>query len=297
MAVQIKKIQFDGLEAVEIVTSKVRLIAVTSMGPRIAHFGPRNGNNLLFWDYPRKFHRGDWHLMGGHRIWAMRPDADEAEETYSGDNHPCTVKITARGVDIQGTIDPAFKTRKSIGIKVLSDDTLRIENRITNVSEMLWSGGIWSLTCTLPTARTNYGIPLGREGEWDIFVIGYPKRWGGGQFAPINDKGVRMTENCMTFAPQNHVSKRMVQAPQGIIGMTEPKDKLSFIKKTPFYDGAAYPMGCNIAFYAGKNKFMVEMEAMGPSQTVLPGATISLEETWTLRGAVDWGKLQGVYKD
>jgi hypothetical protein len=38
---------------------------------------------------------------------------------------------------------------------------------------------------------------------------------------------------------------------------------------------------------------MVEMEFMGPSQTVLPGRTIALRETWMLRKPIDWGRLKG----
>jgi hypothetical protein len=301
MALKIAKTEFDGLEAVEITTSKARLIAVTSMGPRIAYFGAvhpggRPGRNLLFWDYPRKYKRGQWHLMGGHRVWATRPLADETEETYADDNGACTVKITAKGADIRGAVHPVFRTGKSIGIKVLADDTLQIENRITNDSDMVWSGGVWGLTATLPKGNTSYGIPLGGGGEWDIFLVGYPKRWAGVQSARVNDPAIRLTEDCLIFRPQAHISKRTVLAPQGIIGMTDPGEKISFLKRSEFTDGAAYPMGCNLAFYSGKKGFMVEMETLGPDQPVRPGATIASRETWMLRKPVDWAKVKGVFK-
>jgi hypothetical protein len=298
MPISIKETEFDGLGAVEITTSKARLVAITSMGPRIAFFGARKagsrqGRNLLFWDYPREYHRGQWRLMGGHRVWAMRPLADEAEETYADDNGPCSVRVTQNGVDLRGAAHPLFKTAKSIGIKVLADDTFIIDNRITNASEMVWSGGVWGLTCTLPKSGTRYGIPLGRGGDWDIFLIGYPKRWAGEQHAKVDDPAVRLTEHCMLISPKGTISKRMVQAPQGIIGLTDTAEKLSFIKHSEYVDGAAYPMGCNIAFYAGKKDFMVEMETMGASQGVLPGATITARETWMLRKPVDWARLKG----
>ncbi|GEM_PF-535606 len=308
MALSIRKTEFDGMEAVEILTSKARLVAVTSMGPRIAHFGARHsggkgrgsalkeGRNLLFWDFARKYQRKDWRLMGGHRVWAMRPLADEAEETYADDNGACTVRISARGVDIQGATHPMFRTRKSIGIKVLADDTFQIDNRVTNDSEMVWSGGVWGLTCTLPGPKTTYGVPLGREGAWDIFLIGYPIRWAGGQTSRVDDPAVKLTEHCMVIKPGDPICKRMILAPQGLMGMTDPGEKLSFIKHTAHVDGAEYPMGCNLAFYAGKQAFMLEMESMGPSQGVLPGGTISARETWMLRKPVDWAKLKGVLK-
>lgn len=296
----ITEIEFDGMAAVEIVTSKARLVAITAMGPRIAFFGTRSGTrdgrNLLFWDYPRKYSRGIWSLMGGHRVWSTRPQADEPEESYADDNGPCKLRILKNGIDLQGAVHPVFRIRKSIGIKVLSDDTLVVENRITNESDMIWSGGVWALTCTLPKATTSYGIPLGREGAWDLFSVVIPRRWGGGQNSLVNDPALRYTEDCLVVRPKGRISKRMVQAPQGVIGMTDPAGKISFIKRTAYEEGGRYPWNCNVAYYAGKKNFMVEMETMGQDQSVLPGATIVTRETWMLRRPVDWAKLKGPFK-
>lgn len=291
-SLSIKETNFDGLAAVEIATSKARLIAITAMGPRIAHFGTRNGRNLLFWDYPRKYHRDKWFLMGGHRVWATRPMGDETEETYADDNAPCDLRILKRGVELRGADHPVFRIRKSLGIRVLADDTLLIENRLTNESNMVWSGGVWGLTATLPKAATTYGIPLGRPGaDWDIFSLAIPKKWGGAQGSLVNDPSLRFTEDCLIIKPRGRISKRMVQAPQGVIGMTDPSERISFIKRSPFIHGGNYPWNCNIAYYTGKKNFMVEMESMGPDQGVLPGGTISSQETWMLRKPVNWAKL------
>lgn len=294
--VTIKETVFDELAAVEIATPKARLVALTGMGPRIASFGTRKGRNLLFWDYSRKYIRGQWHLKGGHRVWATRPLGDESEETYADDNEPCRVRELKDGVDIQGASHPVFRIRKSIGIKVLSDDTFQVENRITNDSEMVWSGGVWGLTCTLPKSDTTYGIPLGRQGDWDIFPIVIPKRWGGTNSSLVNDPALRYTEDCMILKPRGRISKRMVHAPQGVIGMTDPSEKISFIKQSPYQQGANYPWNCNIAYYVGRKNFMVEMESMGPDQGVLPGGTIASREIWMLRKPVSWAKLKGPFQ-
>jgi hypothetical protein len=293
MALSIHKIEFDGFEAVEILTSKARLVAITSMGPRIAHFGTRHGRNLLYWDYVRKYSRGAWKLMGGHRIWTTRPLADESEESYGEDNDACSVKISPRGVDIQGAVNSVFKLRKSISIRVLDDQTLQIENKVTNESHMLWSGGVWSLTCTLPKATTTYGIPLGGKGEWDIFSLVIPRRWAGTQSTKVNDPALTFTEDCLILRPKGKISKRMIQAPQGIIGMTDPSQEISFIKHSPYQMAGKYPWNCNIAYYVGKQNFMVELENMGPQQSVVPGGTLSTKETWMLRKPVNWTKLKG----
>lgn len=296
MSIQIEKTKFDGLDAIEILTAKSKLIVVTEIGPRIAHFGTRTGRNLLFWDYPRKFTRGKWQLLGGHRIWASRPLADESEEAYLDENDPCTYKMSKRGVEVYGAVHPVYCIRKSLGIKVLNDNTLEIENRITNESNLLWSGGVWSLTATLEKSTSFYGIPLGREGEWDVFSLVIPKRWGGTEKVKVNDAAIKYTEDCLIFTPKGKTSKRMIQAPQGIIGMTEKSEKISFIKHMPYIEGGRYPYNCNIAFYSGPKNFMTEMENMGPEQTVLPHATIKTKETWMLRAPFDWKKLKGSFR-
>src|SRR3989338_6661416 len=103
---KIRKTVFDGLAAVEMKTARARLIAVTGMGPRIAHLSAIRGKtetrNLLFWDYAKKYRRKDWQLKGGHRVWPTRPLGDEAEETYAADNGPCECRIGAEGVAIHG---------------------------------------------------------------------------------------------------------------------------------------------------------------------------------------------------
>jgi hypothetical protein len=152
----------------------------------------------------------------------------------------------------------------------------------------------------LPKRNTTYGIPLGRQGDWDIFSIVIPKRWGGTQRILVNDPNVKFTEDCLILkgrGPRSGTSKRMVQAPQGVMGMTDPGESLSFIKRAPYIDGANYPWNCNLAYYAGKGNFMVEMETLGPDQTVLPGKTIGTEETWCLRKPVVWSKLKGGYEE
>lgn len=294
----IKETEFDGMAALELTTAKARLIAVTAMGPRIAWFGTRNGRNLLFWDYPRKYFRGKWRLMGGHRVWSTRPLGDEPEESYADDNEPCVARVLKDGLELVGADHPVFRTAKHIRVKVLDDATFLVENRIINHSEMIWSGGVWGLTCTLPKAGTTYGIPLGRQGSWDIFSLVIPKRWGGSQKVLVNDPGIRFTEDCLILKPTGRtVSKRMVQAPQGVIGMTDSGEKVSFIKVSPYVEGGNYPWNCNIAYYAGKKNFMVEMETMGPDQSVLPGSSISTRETWMLRKPVDWKRLKGAFQE
>src|SRR4051794_23579176 len=89
----VRRIDHDGHRALELIHARMRMIVVHDVGPRIAWFGRRDGDNLLFWDRANQHTRGAWHLRGGHRLWLTRPGADETEETYAPDERPCLVRI------------------------------------------------------------------------------------------------------------------------------------------------------------------------------------------------------------
>lgn len=294
---KIKPVTFDNLSAVEIKTARARMVIVTEIGPRIAHLSAISGKtetrNLMFWDSPRKYKRGEWLLRGGHRVWGTRPLADESEECYVADNAPCKVRVGAKGVTVVAPTMDVHGVRKSVAVKVLDDATFSVESAVANRSDMLWSGGAWSLTATLPTKGCTYGIPLGDGSDWDLFAIVIPKAWGG-HGAPVNDPAVTFTEHNMIFSPRGKETKRMIQAPQGLIGMTDPAAKISFLKHSPYDRDGRYPMNCNLAFYNGPGNFMTEMESMGAERTLRPGETARNVETWALRPPVDWKKAKTV---
>jgi hypothetical protein len=286
----LKPLEVAGGPGVEITTSKARMRICSGFGPRIQFFGRPNGENLLFWDSVQKYKRGDWHLRGGHRVWTTRPGADESEETLHDDNARCDVEPLDDGVLVVGGTHPVFRLRKSIAVHVLDAETFVVENRVLNDSDMLWSGGVWALTCTLPRKGTTYGIPLGDGSDWDTYAIVIPRRWAGHE-SPPNDPQIRFTEDCMVLDPKGVELKRMVQAPLGLMGMNVPSEKLSFLKRTEYERGGSYPLNTNFAFYVGPKNFMVEMESMGPEAPVKPKREKVLEETWALRPSVLWEEM------
>jgi len=286
----LKTLEVAGVPGVELVTSKCRMRLVSGFGPRVQFFAHKDEDNLLFWDKTDKYKRQAWHLRGGHRVWTTRPGADEAEEAYQDDNGACDVEPLDDGVLLEGKTHPVFRTRKSLAVHVLDASTFVVENRMHNDSDMLWAGGLWGLTCTLPPRGATYGIPLGDGSDWDTYALVIPRRWAG-HTAPPNDPQIRYSEDCMMVKPAGVETKRMVQAPLGIIGMNLPQQKRSFLKRMPFERGGTYPLGTNLALYVGPKNFMVEMECMGPQSTVKPGGRLMMEETWGLRPQVDWEAL------
>jgi hypothetical protein len=269
--IKITPVKFDGVDAVEILTPEIRLVAITAFGPRIAFLGKPGGANLLYWA-PEKHLRGEWNLRGGHRVWITRPGADEAEETYGADNGACAVELSPDGVTITGALDPVQKLRRGFSVRVLAAGRLQLDNFVRNESDMLWSGGLWGLTCTVPGKQTSYIAPLGDGSSWDYATIVAFRTWGGGHGGVgFADSQFETTKDAFVVRPAGRENKRMLKADAGLIAMHDPERGVLFAIKTEYQAAAHYPLGTNLAFYVGPENFMVEMETMGPVVTLKPG--------------------------
>ena len=167
-------------------------------------------------------------------------------------------------------------------IGLVSEDKISVDNFIRNEGDMLYSAGVWALTCTVFKEGRQYGIPLGDGSEWDCFNVVMFKKWGGGHSSPVNDSQIRFTDDLLIVEPKGIETKRMIEAPYGIIAMNAPDQDVTFIKRVRYLRNAGYPKGCNIAFYIGPGNFMVEMETMSPEATLKPGEEVHSEELWIL---------------
>ena len=279
----VKKVKFGNFDAVELTTLKIKLIAVYSIGPRIAFFGKPDGDNLLLWE-PEKYKRNDWNLRGGHRVWLTRPGADENEETYAVDNDPCDLEINDNGFRIIQPVDNANQTQRGFEVKITDEDKLQVDNFVINAGDMLFSAGIWALTCTMVGKHTQYVIPVGDDSSWDCFSMVMFKTWAGHN-GNIDDEQISFQDDLLLINPKGNENKRMLQAHKGIIARNDPDDDTCFAKKAEFdpENIHAYPAGCNMAFYIGPDNFMVEMETMAKEKTIKPGNSAHNIEIWTLK--------------
>lgn len=287
---KISATEWNGLPAVAVATPELELVVVTAFGPRIAHLARPGGANLLLWK-PGEYTRGEWDLRGGHRVWCTRPGADENEDTYATDNAPCEVALRDDGVRVLGAENPHNRTRRGLDLHVLDAGTVRVDNLLLNTGDMLYSGGVWALTCTVPAEGTRYLVPVGdATASWDTCAMVLFREWAGHGQGGFADPQVDVRGDRIVLTPAGVENKRMVESRFGGILMSHPAEDVTFAKRIAYEYGTrhALPMGTNIAFYVGPDNFMVEMETMGPEASLLPGATRCHREVWSLRaGAID----------
>ena len=285
---ELHHIIFDGFKAIEMTTSLVQMVVVTDFGPRIAFLGKPRGENLFYWKNDDLGYEG-WRLLGGHRVWVSRPDADELQDAYAADNGICEVALHEDGIDVTSQIHPVYKTRRGIRIRVLNEAEFQVTSFLTNCGPFLYSGGVWAATCIQPAGGKEFAIPLGdRRLSWDFIKLVIPRKFAN-HTSPVNDPQILFNEDFMIIRPQGIETKRMIMAPMGILAMSWSEKGFSFLKHSPYNPNGRYPHGCNLAIFNGPNNLFFEMETFGEEQTVLPGATIENHETWKLVDTVfDW---------
>ena len=276
-----KETTFNNHQAWELLSGENRMVLISDQGPRIAFFGKKDKENLLFWDEKGALKRGDWQIMGGHRPWVTRPKADECEDTYRPDNESCEVIVENNRIQITAPKDPVLATRKGLIVSIGARGEFLVDNFAINESDLLYSCGMWGLTCTNPKNDRTYAIPLGDGSRWDCFKMVYFKRFGAGA-ALVNDPQITLTEDCLYLDPNGVQNKRGIEAPYGIIMIDIPDQNISFLKKVPYSINETYPMGCNLAMYIAPDNLFVEMESMSPEQTLKPGGEIHWVEKWYL---------------
>ncbi len=277
---KIERTSFGGLEGLLIETDALRMVAVTEIGPRIAWFSKRGGENLLYWD-PDGMKRNGWRLYGGHRVWMTRPLGDESEDTYAPDNDPCRATALEDGVDLRAPASGPHSLARGMEIRVLSETSVQVRNYLQNEGSLICSGGCWSPTCV--AADKPIEIPLGSADPactWDIVHIAAPLVFAGNT-SVLEDDQVTVRGNTLVLTPRGRVCKRAARAEQGVVRLR--CEGYAFEKRVAFNPLARYPLGgCNVAAFIGKDNFMAEMETFGGEQPIAPGQTIENTEVWTI---------------
>lgn len=278
-----EKTVFDGLYGYKIVSGEWQMIVISECGPRIAFLGEENGENLLYWNKTGII-RGEYHLLGGHRVWLTRPMADESEDTYLSDNEECAVQLDKNTITVVSPAHPVHHLERGMRIEALDEvGNFRVTNFVKNVGGLIYSGGIWSPTCIVPDGKI-LRIPLGEDNAaWDLVHIVIPRVFAGNT-VQLADSQVTFEGNDMVIHPQGRVCKRCVSAPKGIIEMQWPQKGITFSKSVSYERFGHYPLGgCNLAVFVGQDNWMAEMESFGVEQPIVPGQTIEHSECWRLR--------------
>lgn len=264
-----------------IVCGDVEMIVTLDVGPRVISYGKVGGPNLFVVHADDAGKTGGDHFRsyGGHRVWiapeehlrSWRPDNEEVDYSLEDGWHVFTSQ------------PDVYHTQKQLRIRPEPENArFVLLHRVYNHSPYDIELGAWAATqCRTgeilfpQAAYTSHAEQF--QPARPLVLWAYTKmqdpRWTWG------DRLIRLRHS-ESPEPQK-VGSRIGQGYAGLVS-----DGLLFFKRFPFESDAYYPdFDCN--FEAFTRNDMLEIETLGPLESVSPGSYAEHRETWYLVEAAE----------
>lgn len=318
--VTIEKTDFQGWpNSYKLSNGEVELVVVTDIGPRILHYGFVGGDNVLQVAENTAGSTGgnSWNGYGGHRFWI----APEVDMTYYPDNDPVRVTINGNTITLTSApelIDPAMRdtysvdevwqqyensigfrrnltVQKEMQITLEEDGTITIVHAAQNVGENLLEIAPWALTVM---AKEGLAVipnpPFAPHGPGNWLPVRSIITWS---YTDLSDERLSFTPRFITLQQDPEASSPLKIGFSDTSGWSAYvlNDNL-FIKTMDQMKDKTYPdMGSAVELFT--NAGILEIESLGPLETLHPGQTMSHEERWNLH-RIDAGQaddLDGLF--
>lgn len=269
---------FHGRPTLRIANGRIAVEVLAEAGPRIVGLR-RAGHaaNLLAetpdigWDTAS----GRYELFGGHRLWLAPEDPDRVAVP---DSDGLTVEPLDGGLRLTGAAEPATGCVRSIEVTIdHGRPALHVFHRVHNGGPRPVELAPWSITqlplggrALLPQRRAvpghqprpNRNLVLWPYASWDDPRL----RIRDGLVAVDAIAGPDLKVGCL--ADTGWVA--YVRAGTALVRRFEPAA------------GEAHPdLGCNVETYCGSR--YLELEVLGPTRVLAPGASATLLERWEVR--------------
>lgn len=275
-----EKISYGGWDnCYRLSNDKIELIVTADVGPRIIRFGFIGRENMFkeFSEEMGKTEASEWLSFGGHRLW----HAPEAQpRTYFPDLDPVHVQEIDNGLILTQKPEPTTGLQKQIEIKI-SPEEPEVHLKHILINHNLWAveTAPWAITVLEPGGVAI--LPLPPRGPHPEFILPTTALalW---PYTNLSDPRWILGERYVLLRQDQEIS-----APQKI-GLFASDGWAAyanlnclFIKQVPLQFEGVYPdMGVNFETFT--NEAMLELESLGPIQSIPPKGQIDHMEHWTL---------------
>jgi len=260
-------------------SSTLELVVTLEVGPRIIHAGLLGGPNHFAQFAAQMGQRGgeDWRIYGGHRLWHAPEDR---RRTYSPDNGPIAMSQEGDTVHFdQPTDSSGFGKRISIRLHP-EQPQAQVEHRLTNDNPWPIQLAPWSLSVMHPGGRAILPLPPRGSHDTDLLpgnrLILWPytdmsdARWTWGREYIFLDQDSK-----------NGTPQKIGLGYGGLLWLAYANHGQLFVKATRADERLPYTdMGSSLEIFT--NWDMLELETLGPLQTVEPGAQAIHREDWLI---------------
>src|SRR5215469_5680588 len=268
-------------ESYWLTNGEVELAAPSEIGPRNLRYGFVGGQNVFhnFAHAMGKSGEPEWQNRGGHRLWV----APEGAVSKALDNGPVEVVSEDLRLVLRQAKEPESGMEKEIELVLASQGTaVTVRHRITNRNPWPVRFAPWALSVMRPGGTAGAGFPPRFRHEERLLPTNPLTMWGYTDFSEprwrITRRFILLRQDANATAPQ----KMGLFAENAWAAYSVNGDL--FLKRTQADARQDYPdYGCSVEIFTNQN--MLELETLGPLETVAPGAAVEHTEHWSLSRA------------
>ncbi len=279
MTVRCKETPFGGWRSGVVLTDgRIELRVTTEVGPRVLHFGLKDGPNLFHvveQHLGRTGGRG-FRLYGGHRLWHA-PERDG--RTNMRDNTPVPWSWKGGVLSLRPVVEAATGMRKELDLCVAADGSVEVRHTLINEGPWPVEVAPWALsimaaggTALIPQepyhSHKTHKLPARLVALWPYTDMADPRWTWGRRFVRIQQSADARDALKVGFG------NTCGWAAYALAGTL-------FLKRFPYLPGARYPdFGCNTEVFTDRN--ILEIESIGPLAVLDTGARAEHVERWSL---------------
>jgi hypothetical protein len=259
------------------VLGKVELLVTMEVGPRIIRFGTIDGPNELkeYADQMGKSGGAKYRSYGGHRLWigpedevrTMQPDNDPVEHVTGGEWEAFRSK------------PDKFFMQKEIAVAVdKRRKAIRLRHRIYNRGAYDVKLTPWTITVMAENGECLFPHAPFQPHPQKLLPVRPLVLWS---YTRLSDPRYTLGPGLVRLRHDTGGDNQKVGMPveQGYAAYSNHGNL--FLKRFGYVEGAEYPdLGCNFETFTRHD--MLEIESLGPLQTVKAGAYAEHDETWYL---------------
>lgn len=257
---------------------EVELVVPAQIGPRVMRYGRVGGPNL-FHNFAHALGRSGepvWQNRGGHRLWA----APESPASKALDNGPVEISGETLRLAIRQPVEPESGLRKEIEIRLAPHGTaVTVRHRIVNCNPGAVRMAPWGLSVMRPGGIAVTGFPPRFRHDERLLPTNPLAMWG---YTDFSDPRWRFTRRFLLLRqdPIAALPQKAGLFAENAWAAYAVEGDL-FLKRARASAAAEYPdFGCSVEIFT--NAAMLEVETLGPLQTVEPGASVEHVEEWSL---------------
>ena len=276
-----KPVKYSRYECIKLENGSLSLLITKSVGPRVISLRLNGGENLFaeLPDFTATRPDGEaYHFYGGHRLWHA---PENMPRTYILDDEPVDISQVHNGILATQAVEDQTGLEKSIHISLV-DDKPQVILRHT-----LTNRGMWSVECA-PWAITQFKtggiaiLPQSRQ-QTDLLPNRSLALW---PYTDINNPHTQWGNRYILVHAEMHEKAFKIGFPnlRGWLGYLI--EGTLFVKRASYDPQAAY-YDFNSSSECYCNGKFIELETLGPSDMLEPGASVTHAETWELYPNVD----------